>query len=235
MSRQRRYEETGARGGPSLSTGLGLARNALQARLVAASAVTDTLVSSLDAVAESTQQRGPDTMAMLQRSAEERARMAEDLADSVSAFPRSGVRERSTRSGRGTGSRRRRAEYDDEPREVIRRPDHRMERTDGGYRFEFDMPGIDESTVVVEVDDESLHVEAERPVDDDGVTIIYARTVRLPRDASPDEPAASFDSGVLRVELPSSRRRVEVSGAPSRRSGSRGKGSSSSSEPSSGS
>jgi HSP20 family protein len=216
MDNSRRTTARSTGGASALGDAAALVRNTLQARLLVAGAVTDAVSTTFDALGDRAARSGPSALARLERSAQDRARLAEDLAGSLSSARRDrGATGRPMRvRSAATGARRDR----DEPavREVVLRPTVREEETDDAYRFLVELPGVAEGSLLVEVDDREIYVEAERADDEDVVTV-YSRTFRLPREAEASEASAELGSGVLTVEVPkpvdARRRRLDVGGA----------------------
>ena len=90
-----------------------------------------------------------------------------------------------------------------------------------------DLPGVDESDIKVELEDNVLTVSgerrSERESDAEGVHRVerqfgsFARSLALPRGVDPEAVTAAFDRGVLEVRIskPEQRkpRRIEISGS----------------------
>jgi len=84
--------------------------------------------------------------------------------------------------------------------------------TDSEVVYAFDLPGIPEDEISVEVSDDTLTVAAEREktsgVSDDGVHRFerpygsFARAVGLPQGIDPEHISAHYDNGVLEVRVP---------------------------------
>lgn len=91
----------------------------------------------------------------------------------------------------------------------------RMDVTDRGDRFEvlFDLPGVAKQEIQVSIEGARLSLSAESKVATelkDGERLLhaerqparYARSVELPAEVTEEGASASFDNGVLRLELP---------------------------------
>ena len=100
-------------------------------------------------------------------------------------------------------------------------------RKDGTYTVEMDLPGVDPSSIDVNVEGRTLtvtaeahsqHEEAEEVVCERMHTRFY-RQVYLGENLELDRVNATYDNGVLRIEIPmqerSGGRRVEVSSSAS--------------------
>ena len=84
--------------------------------------------------------------------------------------------------------------------------------TDSDVVYAFDLPGIPEDRVSVEVKDETLTVSAEREkteeVSEDGFYRFerrfgtFARAVGLPQGVDQDQISARFENGVLEIRVP---------------------------------
>lgn len=80
------------------------------------------------------------------------------------------------------------------------------------FVVEVELPGIDPGAVDISVEDSTLTVRGERSfaneVDEEGVRRVerrygaFARSLSLPPTAKADGIEASFDKGVLRIEVP---------------------------------
>lgn len=99
------------------------------------------------------------------------------------------------------------------PHQAALRP--RMDVIDRGDRFEvlFDLPGVAKQEIQVSIEGARLSVSAEsKAVRElkDGERLLhaerplarYARSVELPAEVTEEGASASFDNGVLRLELP---------------------------------
>jgi len=82
---------------------------------------------------------------------------------------------------------------------------------DMGDAFEVraDLPGFAVADIEVQVEDNRLHVDAERETESGGDFLTrerrresVSRAVALPADVDPDATEASYDDGVLTVRLP---------------------------------
>lgn len=99
-------------------------------------------------------------------------------------------------------------------REGNRAPAANISETDAAYEFEFELPGLAESDIQVDVHDRTLTVTAERKDRREGddeqrkwhrVEHHYgrfARAISLPRDAATDNVDAVYQNGVLHVSVP---------------------------------
>ena len=90
-----------------------------------------------------------------------------------------------------------------------------------------DLPGLDESDVKIELEDNVLTVSGERRSEHDGEGEgfhrversfgSFSRSLTLPRGVDPEAVTAAFDRGVLEVRIPKPEqrkpRRIEISGA----------------------
>lgn len=84
--------------------------------------------------------------------------------------------------------------------------------TDDTVVYAFDLPGIDESQVSIEVQDGTLTVSAERQqvVEETGDRYVrferrfgtFTRAVGLPQGVDEDAIAASYENGVLEITVP---------------------------------
>ena len=84
--------------------------------------------------------------------------------------------------------------------------------TDSDVVYAFDLPGIPEDAITIEVKDDTLTVSAEREkteeVSDDGFYRYerrfgtFARAVGLPKGVDQDSIAASYEHGVLEIRVP---------------------------------
>jgi HSP20 family protein len=84
--------------------------------------------------------------------------------------------------------------------------------TDSDVVYAFDLPGIPEDAITIEVKDDTLTVSAEREktegVSDNGFYRYerrygtFARAVGLPKGVDQDRIAASYENGVLEVRVP---------------------------------
>jgi HSP20 family protein len=95
-----------------------------------------------------------------------------------------------------------------------------VEDTGDSFAVRADLPGFDKDDIDVEVHERTLHVSAvheeeteAEASDDEETTFIrrerskqsVSRSVTLPEDVQEDEATATFENGVLTVELPKSR------------------------------
>ncbi len=84
--------------------------------------------------------------------------------------------------------------------------------TDSEVVYAFDLPGIPEDGISIEVKDDTLTVSAEREkteeVSDEGFYRFerrhgsFARAVGLPQGVDQDQISASYDNGVLEIRVP---------------------------------
>lgn len=95
-----------------------------------------------------------------------------------------------------------------------------VENADSSFVVAADLPGFDKDDIDVEVHDRTLHIDAVHEEEteaeetgDEETTFIrrersresVSRTVTLPEDVDEDAASATFENGVLTVELPKSR------------------------------
>ena len=97
--------------------------------------------------------------------------------------------------------------------------------TDEQFVLRADLPGIDESDVKIELEDNVLTVsgerKSERESDGEGFHRVerqfgsFSRSLTLPRGVDPEAVSAAFDRGVLEVRIPKPEqrkpRRIEIS------------------------
>lgn len=97
--------------------------------------------------------------------------------------------------------------------------------TEGGYVLRADLPGMSESDVKVELDDNVLTISGERKSEHEQRSQGYyrverasgsfSRSLTLPEGVDADDIQASFDNGVLEVQIPkpeqSKPRKVQIS------------------------
>ena len=91
-------------------------------------------------------------------------------------------------------------------------PPAEVEERDGEYRVTMEMPGMDEQSVDVSVQDDILSIRAEKreETEDKGGNRyfserrygVYARSFRLPAEVDQDRIAATMKNGLLTVTLP---------------------------------
>ena len=81
-------------------------------------------------------------------------------------------------------------------------PDHEVElfRDEDAYEVYVDLPGYERGEIGVHWHDSRLHVEAEHH--EDGDTRVYNRHVSVPHEVDPEGITATYDDGVLEVNLP---------------------------------
>jgi HSP20 family protein len=82
-------------------------------------------------------------------------------------------------------------------------------REDGKYVLRAELPGMDpEKDIQIQVQGNELSIVAERTVEKHDKTHSefsygkFARTVRLPAGAAPDEISATYEAGILEVTVP---------------------------------
>jgi HSP20 family molecular chaperone IbpA len=82
-------------------------------------------------------------------------------------------------------------------------------REDGRYVLRVELPGVDpEKDIRIQVQGVELSIAAERTVEKRDTTHSefsygkFARTVRLPAGALPDEISATYEAGILEVTVP---------------------------------
>jgi HSP20 family protein len=82
-------------------------------------------------------------------------------------------------------------------------------REDGRYVLRVELPGVDpEKDIRIQVQGVELSIAAERTVEKHDTTHSefsygkFARTVRLPAGALPDEISATYEAGILEVTVP---------------------------------
>jgi len=74
-----------------------------------------------------------------------------------------------------------------------------------GYWLMLDVPGVDPSTIDVQVIERTVHVRARqlnRPAMTDAAIGEYRRAVQLPKDVDAGGVKAEYDRGVLDIRLP---------------------------------
>jgi HSP20 family protein len=111
----------------------------------------------------------------------------------------------------------------------VREPNDRdlavdVEDADDSFVVTADLPGFDKDDIDVEARDRTLHVSAVHEeesetdaTDDEETTYIrrerskqsVSRTITLPEDVDEGAASATFENGILTVELPKSRAREE--------------------------
>ncbi len=89
-----------------------------------------------------------------------------------------------------------------------------LEETDQEFHLTFDLPGIDKKDVKIEIHDSHLYVSGERKEERKekrgGYSVSerrfgnFQRTFRLPVSVAADKISATFDNGVLSVQIPKS-------------------------------
>jgi HSP20 family protein len=107
-------------------------------------------------------------------------------------------------------------------------PRTNISETGTAYQLAFELPGVDEKDINVDLQEQMLTVTAERKDErtDKGDARWhrvehrygrFTRTISLPHDASPDGIEAVYQKGVLHVKVPKAPearpRRIEVRGA----------------------
>ena len=100
-----------------------------------------------------------------------------------------------------------------------------LAETENHFVLRADLPGIDESDVKIELEDNVLTVsgerKSERETDGEGFHRVerqfgsFSRSLTLPRGVDPEAVSAAFDRGVLEVRIPKPEqrkpRRIEIS------------------------
>ena len=104
-------------------------------------------------------------------------------------------------------------------------PPLNVAETPEAFRLSFELPGVAEKDVQVQIDSDQLVVSAERRFEDEKVEGIdyhrvehrygsFARSVTLPKDVQAESIEATFKNGVLTVVVPKSEpsqaRRIEI-------------------------
>jgi HSP20 family protein len=105
-------------------------------------------------------------------------------------------------------------------------PPAEVDESEGEYRIRLEIPGMDEKSVDVSVQDDILTIRAEKTAEKEekGVNRYFserrygmcARSFRLPADVNHEGVAASMKNGLLTITLPKmepsqpSRRRIEI-------------------------
>jgi HSP20 family protein len=101
--------------------------------------------------------------------------------------------------------------------------------TDDAFVIRADLPGLSESDVSIELEDNVLTVSGERKVEHEdkreGFYRVersygsFSRSLTLPKGVDPEAVTASFDRGVLEVRVPKPEqrkpRKIEISGSES--------------------
>ncbi|MEM7497663.1 MAG: Hsp20/alpha crystallin family protein [Pseudomonadota bacterium] len=98
--------------------------------------------------------------------------------------------------------------------------------TDKEIHVQADLPGVTEDEVEVTLEDDVLHIRAEKKIEADRTEKkmrvvershgLFERAIRMPAGIEPEKVTASFDKGVLSVTLPkppevaSSSRRIAI-------------------------
>jgi HSP20 family protein len=99
--------------------------------------------------------------------------------------------------------------------------------TDDAFVIRADLPGLSESDVAVELEDNVLTVSGERKIEREdkreGFYRVerahgaFSRSLTLPKGVDPEAVSAAFDRGVLEVRVPKPEqrkpRKIEISGA----------------------
>ncbi len=84
----------------------------------------------------------------------------------------------------------------------------RMERTDAGFTLVGDLPGFEREEIDLTIDGETLTLTAdnERRIENEGGMATRRRSVRrtmaLPEGVRADDIGASYNNGVLQIDLP---------------------------------
>jgi len=89
-----------------------------------------------------------------------------------------------------------------------------VRETEDTYNLEADLPGLEKKDIEIKVEDDILHISAKAEVEEkteaeNNVKYLlnerkgrqFHRTFRLPKDADRTKIAASFDKGVLSLEI----------------------------------
>ena len=87
-----------------------------------------------------------------------------------------------------------------------------VKETDDRYRLSLDLPGVSKDDVSITVEDNRLTIRGERQgetrSEDENVVRMersfgrFYRTLRLPESVNEEQITATFDDGVLSVDLP---------------------------------
>jgi len=89
-----------------------------------------------------------------------------------------------------------------------------VSETEEGIELKIDLPGVDEKDIDVEYSDGVLTIRAERDVEEEVSDEkkrfhlmersygTYMRRLRLPFEADPDKISATFDKGVVTIDIP---------------------------------
>lgn len=93
-----------------------------------------------------------------------------------------------------------------------RSPRMDMSETDKGYEITAELPGLGEDDLDVSVTDDVMTISGEKKEEQEQKEKDYfvkerrygrfRRTLRMPQDADADKVSASFEKGVLKVEIP---------------------------------
>jgi HSP20 family protein len=83
-------------------------------------------------------------------------------------------------------------------------------RDGDNFAVEFDLPGVDEKSIDLDVERNVITVKAERPLRNDDVEMlaaerprgVFSRQLVLGDNLDTENIAASYDSGVLRLRIP---------------------------------
>ena len=95
-----------------------------------------------------------------------------------------------------------------------------MQETEGAYRIDAELPGIDEKDIDISVKGNSLTIRAERREEKkeerEGQTLFqecrygtFERTLPLPMEVEVDQISATYRNGVLHLEMPKSEKAKE--------------------------
>lgn len=93
-----------------------------------------------------------------------------------------------------------------------------VKETDDRYRLSLDLPGVSKDDVSITVEDNRLTIRGERQeetrTEDEDVVRMersfgqFYRTLRLPESINEEEITATFDDGVLSIDLPKTEKRT---------------------------
>jgi HSP20 family protein len=83
------------------------------------------------------------------------------------------------------------------------------------YLVQLDVPGVDASTIDVQVVGTTLRVRAEQTkasFESDSPMVLFERQLELPEEVEPDSASAQFKNGVLEIRITKGRtaRRVKI-------------------------
>lgn len=96
----------------------------------------------------------------------------------------------------------------------------RFKETEEAYLFSFDLPGVSNKDIDIDLEENKLSVKAKRKdhfSDDSEAYINFERTFQIPRGIENEKVQAHYENGVLAIALPKKEskkaRKIEVSGA----------------------